>query len=314
MSESTLEGLHARTVPTAEFGHTSLIVCDNVVRIYQTGRVEVQALQGLDLLVDKGEMVAVVGASGSGKSTLLAILSGIDVATAGRVRVGPWDLMAMTGAQRVAYRRGMVGFVWQQAARNLVPFLTGAQNVALPMNLAGMSRRRRRRRVADLLELTGVGHCAGRRPREMSGGEQQRVAVAVGLANSPQVLLADEPTGELDTTTSQQVFDALRRANTELGATVVVVTHDPAVSAQVSRTVAIRDGRTSSEVLRRAAPGGGDDGADGVIAEEYAVMDRAGRVQVPREYREALQLSRRVRLALEAEHVTISPDRPAGDA
>ena len=302
MSESTLEGLHARTVHAAEFGHDALVVCDNVVRIYRTGRVEVQALQGLDLLVDRGEMVAVVGASGSGKSTLLAILSGIDVATAGRVRVGPWDLMAMTGAQRVAYRRRMVGFVWQQAARNLVPFLTAAQNVALPMNLAGVPRRRRRRRVGELLELTGVGHCAGRRPREMSGGEQQRVAVAVGLANAPQVLLADEPTGELDTATSQEVFDALRRANRELGATVVVVTHDPAVSSQVSRTVAIRDGRTSSEVLRRASH-------DGVIAEEYAVMDRAGRVQVPREYREALQLSRRVRLALEAEHVTVSPDR-----
>ena len=309
MSESTLEGLHARTLPAAEFGHGALVVCDNVVRIYRTGRVEVQALQGLDLLVDRGEMVAVVGASGSGKSTLLAILSGIDVATAGRVRVGPWDLMAMTGAQRVAYRRRMVGFVWQQAARNLVPFLTAAQNVALPMNLAAVPRRRRRRRVADLLELTGVGHCAGRRPGEMSGGEQQRVAVAVGLANAPEVLLADEPTGELDTTTSQQVFDALRRANRELGTTVLVVTHDPAVSAQVSRTVAIRDGRTSSEVLRR----GSTDGPDGVIAEEYAVMDRAGRVQVPREYREALQLSRRVRLALEAEHVTISPDRPAAD-
>lgn len=308
MSETTLAGLHARTVPTAEFGHDALIVCDNVVRIYQTGRIEVQALQGLDLLVDKGEMVAVVGASGSGKSTLLAILSGIDVATAGRVRVGPWDLMTMTGSQRVAYRRSMVGFVWQQAARNLVPFLTGAQNVALPMNLAGMSRRRRRRRVAELLELTGVGHVAVRRPREMSGGEQQRVAIAVGLANAPQVLLADEPTGELDTTTSQQVFDAMRRANRELGATIVVVTHDPAVSSQVSRTVAIRDGRTSSEVLRRA----GLDG-DGVIAEEYAVMDRAGRVQVPREYREALDLSRRVRLALEAEHVTIHPDRTAGE-
>ncbi len=311
MSESTLEGLHARTRPAAEFGHEALIVCDNVVRIYQTGRVEVQALQGLDLLVDPGEMVAVVGASGSGKSTLLAILSGIDVATAGRVRVGPWDLMSMTGAQRVDYRRRMVGFVWQQAARNLVPFLTGAQNVALPMNLAGASRRRRRRRVADLLELTGVAHCAGRRPGEMSGGEQQRVAVAVGLANAPTVLLADEPTGELDTTTSQQVFDALRRANRELGTTVVVVTHDPAVSSQVSRTVAIRDGRTSTEVLRRPSY---DDGTGGVVAEEYAVMDRAGRVQVPREYREALNLSRRVRLALEAEHVTISPDRTAADA
>lgn len=310
MSESTLEHLHARSTRAAEFGREALIVCDNVVRIYRTGRVEVQALQGLDLLVDRGEMVAVVGASGSGKSTLLAILSGIDVATAGRVRVGRWDLMSMSPAQRVAYRRRVVGFVWQQTARNLVPFLTGAQNVALPMKLAGVPRRERRTRVTELLDLAGVGHCAGRRPTEMSGGEQQRVAVAVGLANSPQVLLADEPTGELDTATSQDVFESMRRANRELGTTVVVVTHDPAVSEQVSRTVAIRDGRTSSEVLRRAPA----DGGDGVIAEEYAVMDRAGRVQVPREYREALQLSRRVRLALEAEHVTISPDRPRGDA
>lgn len=301
MTEGTLEGLHARTARAAEFGHDALIVCDSVVRIYQTGRVEVQALQGLDLLVARGEMIALVGASGSGKSTLLSILSGIDVATAGRVRVGPWDLMAMTARQRVAYRRSMVGFVWQQAAANLVQYLTAAQNVALPMNLSGAPRRLRRRRVGELLELVGVAHCARRRPRELSG-EQQRVAVAVALANTPQVLLADEPTGELDTDTSAEVFEALRRANTELGATVVVVTHDPAVSTQVARTVAIRDGRTSTEVLRRHEH-------EGVVAEEYAVMDRAGRVQVPREYREALGLVRRVRLALEAEHVTISPDR-----
>lgn len=170
MTEGTLEGLHARTARAAEFGHDALIVCDSVVRIYQTGRVEVQALQGLDLLVARGEMIALVGASGSGKSTLLSILSGIDVATAGRVRVGPWDLMAMTARQRVAYRRSMVGFVWQQAAANLVQYLTAAQNVALPMNLSGAPRRLRRRRVGELLELVGVAHCARRRPRELSGG------------------------------------------------------------------------------------------------------------------------------------------------
>ena len=306
MPGSALEALHARSAaPRAEFGRDALVVCDNLVRIYRAGSVEVQALQGLDLLVDAGEMVAVVGASGSGKSTLLAVLSGIDAPTAGRVRVGPWDLMAMGDRDRVLYRRTMVGFVWQQTARNLVPYLTAAQNVALPLTLAGTGRRARRARAAELLGLLGVGHCAARRPAEMSGGEQQRVAIAVALANAPRVVLADEPTGELDTATSQEVFEALRSANRELGTTVVVVTHDAAVSEQVERTVAIRDGRTSTEVLRRA--GVDDDGADAVIAEEYAVMDRAGRVQVPREYREALALSRRVRLALEHDHVSLRP-------
>lgn len=306
MSETTLRGLDARAPRAAEFGRGALIVCDNLVRIYQTGHVEVQALQGLDLLVDEGEMVAVVGASGSGKSTLLAVLSGIDAPTAGRVRVGPWDLAAMSRAERVQYRRTMVGFVWQQASRNLVPYLTAAQNVALPLTLAGRPRREKQHRTTELLELLGVGDCAHRRPVQMSGGEQQRVAIAVGLANGPRVLLADEPTGELDTATSQEVFDALHRANRELGTTVVVVTHDPAVSGQVARTVAIRDGRTSTEVLRRAHAD--DDGSPRVVAEEFAVMDRAGRVQVPADYRAALALTRRVRLDLEADHVSLWPD------
>ncbi|MBX9244977.1 ABC transporter ATP-binding protein [Actinotalea ferrariae] len=311
MSEATLRGLEAHAPERAEFGRDALVVCDNLVRIYQTGTgpgaVEVQALQGLDLLVDTGEMVAVVGASGSGKSTLLAVLSGMDAPTAGRVRVGRWDLGAMSRAERVEYRRSTVGFVWQQTSRNLVPYLTAAHNVALPLNLAGHPRRRRRARAAELLELVGVAHCAARRPREMSGGEQQRAAIAVALANAPRLLLADEPTGELDTATSQDVFDALRTVNRSLGTTVVVVTHDQAVSGQVERTVAIRDGRTSSEVLRRTEHDG--EGGSAVVAEEYAVMDRAGRVQVPREYREALELTRRVRLALEDEQVTIRRDR-----
>jgi ABC-type glutathione transport system ATPase component len=143
----------------------------------------------------------------------------------------------------------------------------------------------------------------------MSGGEQQRVAIAVALANSPELLLADEPTGELDTATSQQVFDALRQANRQLGTTVLVVTHDAAVSGQVERTVAIRDGRTSTEVVRRTEAT--EDGSHQVVAEEFAVMDRAGRVQVPGDYRAALALTRRVRLALEADHVSLWPDRPA---
>jgi len=299
VSESTLEALGGNAAQPAQFGHDALVVCDNLVRIFQSGSVEVQALQGLDLLVDEGELVAVVGASGSGKSTLLAVLSGMDAPTAGRVRVGPWDLMAMQARDRVAYRRQMVGFVWQQTSRNLLPYLTARQNVALP--ITSSPRRHRAARADELLDLVGVGHVAERQPQEMSGGEQQRVAIATALANGPQLLLADEPTGELDTTTAREVFDALRTVNREAGTTVVVVTHDPAVSGLVERTVAIRDGRTSSEVLRR------DTGGD-VTHEEYAVMDRAGRVQVPREYRDALALTRRVRLALETDHLGVWRD------
>jgi ABC-type lipoprotein export system ATPase subunit len=289
-------------VPGPEFGRDALIVCDNLVRIYQTGSVEVQALQGVDLLVDAGELIAVVGASGSGKSTLLALLAGTDVPTAGRARVDGHDLLALSRAERVRYRRHTVGFVRQQPARNLVPYLTARQVVDLPMALAGVPRRDRPDRAAALLDTLGVGHCADRRPEQLAGGEQMRVAIAVALANRPRVLLADEPTGELDTETAAEVFEALRTVNRTLGTTIVVVTHDPGVSGQVERTVAIRDGRTSSEVLRRTS----DTGAAGESV-EYAVMDRAGRVQVPKDYREALALTRRVRLTLEQDHVSVRP-------
>ncbi len=303
---TTLDTLEAQArAHGKDFGADALIVCDSLVRIYQSDGVEVQALQGLDLLIQRGELVAVVGASGSGKSTLLSVLSGLDVPTAGKVRVGPWDLMSMTARQRIDYRRTMVGFVWQQTARNLVPYLSSAENVALPMALAGRPRRDRVRRSADLLDVLGVGYCADRRPGEMSGGEQQRVAIAVALANDPQVLFADEPTGELDSATSDDVLECLRQTNRELGTTVVIVTHDLGVSEHVQRTVSIRDGRTSSEVVRRTDTH--EDGSEHVVAEEFAVLDRAGRLQLPREYRETLDLVGRVRLALEESHVSVWP-------
>jgi len=182
----------------------------------------------------------------------------------------------------------------------------------VPLALAGVGAWKRERRATELLETMGVGYCAARLPREMSGGEQQRTAIAVALANGPRLLLADEPTGELDTTTSHEVLETLRLVNREHGTTVVIVTHDAAVATDVARTVAIRDGRTSSEVLRRTETD--EAGGSTVIAEEYAVMDRAGRLQVPREYREALALTRRVRLVLERDHVGLWPDhavRPA---
>ncbi|MEU1512720.1 ABC transporter ATP-binding protein [Streptomyces sp. NPDC005811] len=296
------------------YGHDALIACDRLVRIFAGhggGRgggdaVEVQALQGLDLLVREGELMALVGASGSGKSTLMNILAGLDVPTAGSARVAGRDLLAMDAKARLRYRREVVGFVWQQTARNLLPYLTAAQNVTLPMQLAGVRRGKRGGRAAELLALLGVADCAERYPRQLSGGQQQRVAIAVALANAPSVLLADEPTGELDSATGQQVFAAFRRANEELGTTIVVVTHDQAVAGEVRRTVAIRDGRTSTEVLRRTEVD--EEGRESLVAREYAMLDRAGRLQLPAEYTAALDMADRVLLELEEDHIQVWPD------
>ncbi|BCB80765.1 ABC transporter ATP-binding protein [Phytohabitans flavus] len=276
------------------------IVCDGLVRIFKTDGVEVVALQGLDLVVDRGELLAIVGASGSGKSTLLNILSGLDVPTAGIARVAGVDLLTMSAKRRLRYRRHMVGFVWQQTARNLLPYLSAKENVELPMRLA---RRRAGTRPLELLEMVGVAHCADRRPAQMSGGEQQRCAVAVAVANDPEVLFADEPTGELDEATAGEVFGALRTINAELGVTIVVVTHDAQVAAQVRRTVAIRDGRTASEVRRSARVA--DDGSHELVTEEYALLDRAGRMQLPAAFVDALALRERVKLNLEPDHVEV---------
>jgi len=208
---------------SAEYGADALIVCDNVVRIYQVESIEVQALQGLDLLVNDGEMIAIIGASGSGKSTLLNVLSGLDAPSAGRASVAGWDLLRMTAAERLNYRRNVVGFIWQQTSRNLLPYLSATENVSLPIAFAGVRRSERARRAADMLDALGMADKARRKPGELSGGEQQRVAIAVALANRPQVLFADEPTGELDRASGDDVFAALRAANENFGTTVAAI-------------------------------------------------------------------------------------------
>ena len=289
----------------------SQIVCDNLVKIYKVADLEVVALQGLDLTVDAGEFIAVVGASGSGKSTLQNILGGVDVPTAGRVEVAGHDLGTMSERARTLFRRRVVGFVWQQTSRNLLSYLTAAENVELPMALEGLSRGERRERGTKLLELVGLAERMEHKPEALSGGEQQRVAVATALANSPSVLLADEPTGELDTDNANQLFETLRTANHDLGVTIVVFTHDPLVSEQVRRTIGIRDGRTATETLRRVERG--PEGEERLVAEELAVLDRTGRLQLPREYVSALGLERRVRLVLEPDHITVRPHRREAD-
>ena len=292
--------------PRASIGADSkepYIDCADLFKIYKRAELEVVALRGLNLAVKPGELMAIVGASGSGKSTLLNILAGLDRPSAGRVQVGQRDLLDVSERDLVHYRRDEVGFVWQATSRNLVPYLTVADNVELPMALAGRRGSFRSGRSRELLESLGLEGMAKRMPNQLSGGEQQRVAIAVALANEPPLLLADEPTGELDTANAVQVFELLQRLNRTLGVTVVIVTHYPGVSGFVDRVVHIRDGRISSEVFSNASYR--RDG--GIVEDEYLVVDEAGRLQLPQELAARFQQEGLARLAAEGGRITIQP-------
>ncbi len=282
----------------------AFILCENLVKIYKVADLEVVALQGIDLTVQSGEMLALVGPSGSGKSTLMNILGGLDTPTAGRVSVGNYNLLEMTRREQVLYRRREVGFVWQQTARNLLPYLSAQENVELPMALDGVPARQRSQRARALLEQVGLGARLRHRPDRLSGGEQQRVAIAVAMANQPRLLLADEPTGEVDSEAAEQIFNTLRAFNRDHGVTIIIVTHDASVASRVDRVIGMRDGRTSTEIVRRRAE-------DGQIAsaDEYAIVDRAGRLQLPQAYLEKLGIAERARLKLRHDHVGVYPDR-----
>jgi ABC-type lipoprotein export system ATPase subunit len=290
----------------AEVATEAMIRCERLVRIYSVAGVETQALQGLDLELRAGELTALVGASGSGKSTLLNILAALDRPTGGKAIVAGHDLLTMKVRERLSYRRSTVGFLWQQTSRNLLAQLTAAENITLPMELAKVSRSKRASRARELLMMLGLADFADQLASKLSGGQQQRVAIGVALANQPKIVLADEPTGELDTQTANEVFGALRKANTETGVTMLVVTHDAGVSEQVNRTVAIMDGRISTEVLRTTSTD--EHGGEALRSQEYSVLDRAGRLQLPADFIEALALKERVRLALEPDHVGVWPD------
>ncbi len=288
-----------------------LIVCENLVKIYRLnqeggGSVEVQALQGMDITVAEGEMLGVIGASGSGKSTLLNVLGGLDRPTGGRALVGKQDLGQLSPAALDVYRRHTVGFVWQQGARNLIPYLTALENIELPLTLSGRVGKMTRQRALELLELVGLRERMDHRLEELSGGEQQRVAVAIALANRPKLLLADEPTGELDTVTAQTIYDLLRKLNRQLGLTMIIVSHDPGIARHVDRVVAVRDGKLASETVRIQKTDG-----DEHHLVELAVVDAAGRLQIPREYLEQFNIRRRVQVELTEEGILIRP--PAGE-
>ena len=285
----------------------SYIICQDLFKIYKVADLEVVALRGLDLAVDRGEVLAIVGASGSGKSTLLNILAGYDTPSAGKVSVGDRDLLRMGGREVESYRRHEVGFVWQQTSRNLFPYLSALENVALPMMLTNTSPQEREERAENLLELVGLADRAEHIPERLSGGEQQRVAIAVALANNPPLLLADEPTGELDDATASEVLDLFGTVNQELDTTIVIVTHDPEIAYKVGRVVMIRDGKTSTEIRRkreytRRITGSVDTETP---LEEYTLVDGAGRVQLPREFLEELKIHDRASVRIEDGKVTI---------
>lgn len=288
-----------------------MIDCQNLMKIYKIDDDhEVIALQGLDLQVEPGEMMGIIGSSGSGKSTLLNMVGGLDRPSAGKLVVGGKDLLRMSDKDLVKYKLDTVGFVWQNNARNLIPYLSAVENVELPMLIKG---KHSRERAKELLKMVGLGHRLKSRLNSLSGGEQQRVAIAISLANNPSLLLADEPTGSVDVKTADIILDVLRNLNKELGVTIVIVTHDTQLTRKMDRVVAIRDGKTSSEILRRSHYNYTNLDINGEAEEEkdthveLAVLDNARRIQVPEEYLEAIGISdtNKVRMELDEERIII---------
>lgn len=293
-----------------------LIICDNLVKIHKVADLEAVALQGLDLVVAPGELLGIVGPSGSGKTTLMNILGGIDRPSAGRVWVDGQDLLKISDAALNRYRRSKVGFVWQLGTRNLVPYLSALENVELPMTLAGQTGRKKRQRAEELLGAVGLAERRHHHLAQLSGGEQQRVAIAVALANNPTLLLADEPTGEVDSVTALTIYEAFQRLNREYGLTTLIVSHDPGLARHVDRVVTIRDGKTATETVRQSVLNNAPDSesaAEGAaqeeeeVFEELVVLDSAGRLQVPKEYLEHFDIKDRARLELTEEGILIRP-------
>ena len=290
-----------------------MIQADNLVKIYKTKDLEVLALQGLDLTVEKGELVAIIGNSGSGKSTFLNMIGGLDKPSAGKLFVDGKNLFTLNEKQLVEYKRDTVGFVWQNNARNLLPYLTALENVMTPMQLT--SRKNKKEWALELLDLVGMSHRKNNRLQQLSGGEQQRIAIAIALANEPKLLLADEPTGSVDRKTADYIYDLFVRLNQEKGQTIVIVTHDTTLAKKVKRVVAIRDGKISSERILKEEYSDLSQASTvnwqeiGETQEEYAIVDRAGRVQIPRDLLDKLELTgNKVKLSMQEEKIQL--ERP----
>lgn len=277
-----------------------VIDCENLIKIYKTKEFEVVALQGLDLRVKRGEFTAIIGNSGSGKSTLLNMIGGLDKADAGKLIVAGKDLFKLTEKQLTDYKRDSIGFVWQNNSRNLIPYLTASENIEFILGLKKHDKGfNAKKKSSDLLDLVELSHRKNNRLFELSGGEQQRVAIAIGICNDPDILLADEPTGQVDSKTSDKIFSIFKNLNEELGQTILVVTHDMEVAKKVNRVISISDGRTSSEFIKNKNYAEALSRMDNSFDEnnkkfdeheEFAVVDRLGRVHLPKEWVDDMNL------------------------
>ena len=290
-----------------------MINCDGLVKIYETDDKKVMALEGLDLTVETGEMLAVIGKSGSGKSTLLNMIGGLETPTAGVLTIDGKDISTYSEAEMVRYRRDKVGFVWQKSAKNLFPYLTVLQNVEAVMMFENSSNLKydahdeksgkhvnrckdnNKSYALKLLNAVGLQEHKDKLPAQLSGGEQQRAAIAVALANKPDILLADEPTGAVDTRTADTIYELFHKLNKELGITIIIVTHDMALAGRVDRTVLISDGKVSTEKLKKHP------------AMEYTVLDKAHRIKLTDEMLEAAGIeSNKVRVDVQDGKLVIS--------
>ena len=282
---------------------SEMILAENLVKIYKTSETEVVALQGLDLSVEAGELMAIIGKSGSGKSTLLNMIGGLDRPSAGVLLVDGKNMLKFAEKDYVKYKRETVGFIWQNNARNLIHYMTALVNVQLPLVLT--NERARQERARELLEIVGLSHRWRNRLSQLSGGEQQRVAIAIAIANRPKILLADEPTGSVDNRTADMIMDIFREINRQLGVTIIIVTHDISLAGKVDRIGAIRDGRTSSEYVSRHSYVDELRNVRNLNESEQhvelAVVDGTGRLQIPTEYLARIGIRGRSRLRVEME-------------
>ncbi|MBO5426136.1 MAG: ATP-binding cassette domain-containing protein [Lachnospiraceae bacterium] len=292
----------------------TLIVCDGLVKIFKTEDVEVMALQGLDMEIKRGELMSVIGKSGSGKSTLMNIIGGLEKPSAGKIITNGKNLSEMTEKEMVTYRKKTVGFVWQKSERNLFKYLTALENIEAAMNFSGKSKKEKRSKALELLEMVGMSHKKDSYPTKMSGGEQQRIAIAVAIANEPDILLADEPTGAVDTKTSNRIQDLFRKLNKELGITIIIVTHDMKLAAKVDRVVMISDGKISTEkIMKQEYREKIDSLTDAELVEdaheEFSVLDKAGRVQLSDEMLESAGIdTNKVKVTVEDGKVIITAE------
>lgn len=284
----------------------AIVYCENLIRMYKIGDNEVMALQGLDLIVEKGEFIAIIGNSGSGKSTLLNSIGGLDRPTAGRIYVNGINLLKLEPKQMSRYMRETVGFVWQNTARNMVPYLSALDNIKLVMQLSGKVDEER---ANMLLEEVGLAERKNSKMFELSGGEQQRVAIAIALANNPPILLADEPTGAVDTKTTAQIMELFTKLNKELGVTIIVVTHDRQLSHMVPRVVTICDGRIGTEFIRKEELSTDDTaeimnataGHDSGTHTEYGFIDGRHRLFIPETMLDMMDVKLKTKVAMRVE-------------